>query len=590
MKLSKISACAFVATAFLSAQAFSQADDFGFGDLSSDTTSGSTAESSDGFGDFGDFGDFGSSSSGSSSSGSSSVTINGSVEANARAYVRKSTENADSTVYADSLDDIQKFPVESDPSLSLDLVYSGANTEFSGTFAFSKDILEDYPEDMLEEFTARLYMGNWQFEAGKMKIVWGKGDKLHVLDNFNANDYTDYIIPDYIDRRIAEPAFRAVYSTASGIKVEGVYTPMMTADRLATSGVWKPVALTTLESGVKDSATNIVKSAYSNYTSLTATVGTLSALATEAQVEAASGSTGTATTAYTAALASAGYSSLDEAKAALQSASETYLYALTAATSLSASDLYPDTQKLKYGQAGLRSTFSVGSVDLGLSYYYGHYKQPTVNKIQLASYISDYMANGGSSDLATGIEYDQLQVFGIEGATILFGSFNSRFEFAYNLTKDVSGDDPWVKNNSIAWVAGFDKDLPISELNINIQTQGSYILNSDKIDSDEGLAAAYKAAGYHGAEYDENGIYTNNKIVVAITDSYNHEKVKVDLKGIYGIEREDLIVIPTLTINARDDFTLNFSGLVIHSFDKDKSEFTGWLNNDFFEISAKYQF
>jgi len=98
------------------------------------------------------------------------------------------------------------------------------------------------------------------------------------------------------------------------------------------------------------------------------------------------------------------------------------------------------------------------------------------------------------------------------------------------------------------------------------------------------------AVGKYDCQYDADGIYTNNKIIVDITDSYNHEKVKIDLKGIYGIERKDLIVMPTLTIKAADDLTCNFSGLVIHSFDEDKSEFTGWLDNDFVEFSVKYQF
>ena len=586
MKITTTCIATLAAAALTCVPAFSQSDDFGFGDFGSGSDS---AENSSSFGDFGDFGDFGGSASGGSSA-DTALTINGTVEANARAYVRKGSletdsENPDSTVYADSLDDLQKFPVESDPKLTLKLGYSGANTDFSGKLKFSKTVLEDYNQDILEEFTARLYLGDWQFEAGKMKIVWGKGDKIHVLDNFNANDYTDYIIPDYIDRRIAEPAFRAVYSTSSGVKVEGVYTPMMTADRLATSGVWKPAALTTLTGSVKSTATEAVAKAFSNYTTLTATVGTLSALAAEAQA----GDTAAAA-AYTAALSSAGYASLDEAKAALSSAGTSYLYALNSASSLSADSLYPDTQQLKDRQASLRTTFTLGSVDLGLSYYYGHYKQPTVNKVQLAKYIADYMAKGGSSDLDTGIEYDQVQTFGLEGAAILLGRLNSRFELAYNLTKDVAGDDPWVKNNSIGWVAGFDVDLPINEMNFNIQTQGSYILHNKKIDDDEGLSALYKAAGIHGAEYDADGIYTNNKIIVDITDSYNHDKVKVDVKGIYGIERKDLIVIPTLTLNPHDDFTLNFSGLCIWSADSDKSEFAGWLNNDFFEISAKYQF
>ena len=86
-----------------------------------------------------------------------------------------------------------------------------------------------YHEDIIDELIIRGYFldNALTVEGGKMKIVWGKGDKLHVLDNFNADDYTDFIVPDYIDRRISTPMFRVVYSqaSASALSLEGVFTP-----------------------------------------------------------------------------------------------------------------------------------------------------------------------------------------------------------------------------------------------------------------------------------------------------------------------------------------------------------------------------
>lgn len=503
------------------------------------------------FDDFGGFDDFGSDTSdfGGSSSGGG-VTIGGQVEMAGRAYV-------------DDWDDerneysVTKLDTEAKPSAKLDFEYEGANTDFSLRLKLDKNSLGDYKWDILDEFTARAYVGNLQLEAGKMRVVWGKCDKLHVLDNFNANDYTDYIIPDYIDRRISEPMFRLVYATPSNVKVEAIYTPVMTADRLGT-GRWEPKAAKKLTKTVTDYVYDKIGPA-------------------------ASGGNGAELAKW------AGFK---------------------------ADSLYPNTNQFQYGQAGVRTTFTVGSVDLGFSYYYGHNKQPSADtssmfnaaaaaKMKAAAnasplgYMADSVFDSYNSANLPSLDYDAVNIFGFEGAAIL-GRLNTRWELAYNMTKDIAGDDPWVHNNSLNWVAGFDCDIPVHNININIQTQGKYILNNDKIGDAEfspldGTAfAAYASrfkASYkeYDVDYDANGCYTNNKIVLDITDTWNLEKIKLDLKGIWGIERGDLIVIPTLTFKIKDDFNLNLMGMYIWCKNSD-SEFDGWEHNSFAQIGCKYQF
>lgn len=528
------------------------------------------------------------------------VTVGGSVELNARAYVeasdysfvtKKNPISGDETTEID-FEDRPSFgenKVDAFPTARLNFDYVGANSDLSVKLKYDKtSIYEGYYWDILDEFTARAYVGNAQFEAGKMRIVWGKGDKLHVLDNFNANDYLDYIIPDYIDRRIAEPMFRAVYSTNSNIKVEGIYTPMMTADRLADSGVWQPKATKTL-------------------------TNTLEGLV-------------------------------------MESVTATNCYGLLAASQFSADKLYPDTHKLKYGQYGGRVTFTAGSVDLGFSYYNGRNKQPSANlepiinkkaaegmieklnspvlqnvissvapqmglllptlEARLNKYNYKFLDYLASESYSTSLlDYDKMQVFGFEAAAVLFGRLNSRLEVAYNLTEDIAGDDPWVHNNSLGWVAGFDMDLPIHNVNINVQNQGSYILNNHKIGTAEfqpfkedydllktsmigyvlANALLKYSYGAYDVDYDPTGCYTNNKLVVDITDTWNHEKIKLDLKGIWGIERGDVIVIPTVTFIVKDDWNINLSGMYIWCKDSD-SEFDGWQRNSFAQIGVKYQF
>ena len=426
--------------------------------------------------DFGDDGGFDFGGEGASSGGIgavlSAISLNGDASLEGRVYVDRRDDGNDRLKVSD-------FPTAVFPSLKLGIAYSGASTDFSGTIKLDRTSLGGgYYADILDEFTARVYVnGNLQLEAGKMKVVWGKGDKLHVLDNFNANDYTDYIIPDYIDRRIAEPMFRAVYTTDGGIKFEGIYTPTMTGDRYAAKGEWVPKKM-------KD----------------------LAKLA-------------------------------EQKKKSISS---------------------PNTFAFKYGQAGIRSTFTLGPVDLGVSYYYGHNKQVSANLQDLS------------------LHYDRMQVFGLEAAAVLW-KFNTRAEFAYNLTADTAGDDPFVKNNSIGWVVGFDIDLPLHNVNVNLQNQGSYILRNDKIDNQ------------FDTDYDAKGRYSNNKLVLAVTDSWDHEKTKLDVKAIWGIERGDVIVLPKLTRTLLDGFDVSLSGMFIWCKDEN-SEFDGWQHNSFVTVGARYQF
>ncbi|MDE6704917.1 MAG: hypothetical protein K2J81_03335 [Treponemataceae bacterium] len=474
-----------LAGALLAGAAF--ADDFGF--------------------DFGDDGGFDFGGEGASSGGIgavlSAISLNGDASLEGRVYVDRRDDGNDRLKVGD-------FPTAVFPSLKLGIAYSGASTDFSGTIKLDRTSLGDgYYTDILDEFTARVYVnGNLQLEAGKMKVVWGKGDKLHVLDNFNANDYTDYIIPDYIDRRIAEPMFRAVYTTDGGIKFEGIYTPTMTGDRYASSGVWIPGKMTKA-------------------------VDKLNAMFKAQGID----------------------------------------------KEISLSDLdYPDTFAFKYGQAGIRSTFTLGPVDLGVSYYYGHNKQVSVDLSPIISKQSELPK----------LRYDRMQVFGLEAAAVLW-KFNTRAEFAYNLTADTAGDDPWVKNNSIGWVVGFDIDLPLHNVNMNLQNQGSYVLRNDKIDDNTKKMAATTGSKVSDGDYDAKGRYSNNKLVLAVTDSWDHEKTKLDVKAIWGIERGDVIVLPKLTRTLLDGFDVSLSGMFIWCKDE-HSEFDGWQHNSFVTVGARYQF
>ena len=567
MKKTDIILCTAAVFLFTAGSAFSQDD--------------TAAGMSDDFGS--DFNTTGTAVSG-SSTGSSAVTTGGEAELNGRVYVDEEDADGSKKSFSD-------WDAEATPKGKLDIKYEGSKTDVELKLNFNEDVFTKYQADIIDELTMRAYLGDFTLEGGKMKVVWGKGDKLHVLDNFNANNYTDFLIPDYIDRRLAEPMFRIVYNApkniaqTSSIRLEGIYTPFMTADRYATSGRWTPASYTALSKKVTQVEENKLAGAWSSYVTAQSTYSTLASLYTEYQTAASiydhtSNEYIAAKAAYDAALSNAGYADISSAETALSESAEAYATTLSDVSAFSADDLYhADMYQLKYGQAGARLTATTGMVDWGLSYYYGHYKQPSVD---WSGYITSAVSNSGASLVNPSLDYDRLQVFGAEGAVTL-GGFNFRGEFAYNLTDDVAGDDPWTHNNSIGWVFGFDKDLPVNNINVNIQTTGTYILKKDQIED-----GTYKA---YDADYDENGIYSNDKIVLNISDSYNHEKVKPEVSIIYGIERSDFIVMPKITYTVGDGLDIIGKGLYITNFDEDsKSEFSSFLNNSFFQLGMKYTF
>lgn len=514
MKRTKILALLATAAFFSS---FATAQDMDFGD------------------DFGsDFGgDFGDSAS-SSSFAATALSVNGEAQVNFRAYV---DDEGTSGL------PIDEWNTWVDPKGKLGLNYSNDSVSADVKFALSKDIITDYKADIIDELTLEAYLGNFVIQAGKMKVVWGKGDKLHVIDNFNANDYKDFLIPDYIDRRISEPMVRVLYNAPNDAgpftsnRFEFVWTPFITADRYAASGRWVPTKVKGLEKNLKDIATGSISDTVNELEK------TRLSLATAPSQE------------------------------KLKQLNALYLSQLNNSSSL-ADDLYPNLYQLKYMQAGARFTTTTGSWDWGLSYYFGRDKRASFDYKKMKPYVQKYLKGTAEEDDKF-IDYDFLQVFGIEAAKT-FGAYNFRAEAAYNLTKDVAGDDPKVHNNSVAWVFGFDRDLPVSELNFNLQTQGKFILNHDEIkDSGDTESGTYK---------------TDNKLVLNISDNLAHGKLKPEVSAIYGFEHFDLIIMPKVTWYVSDGLEFSASGMYMQSFIESRSEFGNWHNNSFVQIAAKYTF
>ena len=574
--------------------------------------------------DFGDFGDFEDSS---SDGVASKIEVSGNVSMEARAYV--DTEDNDKA--AD-----EKIEVTGKPSGKLELSYSGNNSDMTLSLNMDADMIKNNPEDIIDELVLRGRLGDYvTVEAGKMKIVWGKGDKLHVLDNFNADNYSDFIIPDYLDRRVSTPMIRGIISLpVANFNIEGVYTPLLPVDRFATSGKWTPAQVTSLQASATGSAEKYVKQLVTDCETYRTGLAAATTIATSSKAQAKAASDAAASyaskiqeynnniqqlgqaktagliddatyaaqveqlkvlivhctaeqTAQTQAAAkyqAAAEEALAQAadyKAKLTVADTAYTLALNNATSV-ANNIYPNLQTLKYGQFGGRATWTLGQLDMGISYYNGWYKQPSVNASKIDSFLADYLANGTVSEDQKFLAYDKKQTFGLEASSIIW-HFNVRGEFAYNLTDDTEGTDPWVHNNSIGWLGGFDIDLPFWNANLNVQEIGTFVMKGDECDNN-------KANVNYGADVDycANG-YTNNKIAANFTASFMNDKIAPEVTVMYGVENKDLVVMPKLSYKPDQNLTLTLSGLFINCGNTN-SEFKPWENNSFVSIGASYKF
>ncbi len=487
MNIKKISVIT-IASLLILTPAFS--DDFDFSDFGDEGV-----ESSQSFDDL--FGD-----SSSASSESSALEINGTASTSLRSYLFSSDWS--------NSDDYEGANLYSlaNTSLSLNISHSTEKSDLTSTIILSEDTFS-LPSDIIDELTYRYYDGDFIYQVGKTKIVWGRGDKLHVLDLINANDYTDFINEDYIDRRIGE--IEADVSWYKGgdhnINIQAVYTPFMTADRLTYSSedIWTQ-------------------------------------------------------------------SSIIDANSLLQA------YGVT----VDLEDCLDDTNQLKYGQFGLRTTGTLNDLDFGLEYYYGHYKTPSVAATSAMSALIA-AANAGvasyltADDISEYVTYDKLQVLGIDGEKII-GKFNLRGELAYYYTEDFEGDDPDVHNNSIQWVTGFSIDLPINNMSLNVQDLGSYIINYD--DNYTNLNVDYSA-----------GESCSNMIVTQISDSFDHDKIQTSLSLIVDIEDLDVIeyiIKPSLDVTLSQGLNLGIEGSYFTG--SDDSEFATFNENGFIEVSCDYSF
>lgn len=540
------------------------------------------------------------------------------------------------------------------PVFGLTVSHSSPKTELSADLQLNVRTVKDYPLDILNELTMRAYLGDCVLSAGKLKLVWGKGDMIHVLDVFNANDLTDFTIPAYIDRRIGEPMVHFAYNAPIPLRLELAWAPSMTPDRIALSGPWVPPQLyrakqsahnhllgaindstsafslffdeTKLQQALHDPISKILKENIPNSITIDMKdiVGKLNESAllegitigkksikkllenlakqkitiptteiiekflppkpdgtpyTEAELKAALQGEPflTQATAFIAKqIADTAKKTETEFIASLKTADAVIgSFRFDEFVKIGMNAFLPDMHNIKYGQYGIRLSGSAGPVDMAGQYYFGHYKTPSID-------VDAMVANAlAGKSLADCVHYDPVHIFGIDLGTAI-AMFNLKSEFAYYMTGDFKGTDPAVHNNSIQWVMGFDVDIPLNNINVNIQNLGAWTLGFKKVKENN-------ENGKFDMDWNTAEKSTNNKLIVNISDSWLHENLTDSLTCIWGIEHNDFVIIPKLRYRIKDELYVEGTGAYIYAANK-KSEFSNWKNNHFVQASLEYRF
>ncbi len=226
-----------------------------------------------------------------------------------------------------------------------------------------------------------------------------------------------------------------------------------------------------------------------------------------------------------------------------------------------------DMKTLSHGQGGIHITNSLGGVDFGAAYEYTFLREPVVN-------MSAFMTDPTKKIKVT---WDRLHLFGIEAAAAL-GGFNFRGEGAYYLTGDTAGTDPLVHNNKIQYLAGFDKNIPVHNMSINIQDRGEIILGSDGIKDNEAA----------DIEYSDSGSYISNIIAADLRDTFFNDTLTVKMSGAYSAGSKSYMLAPGIEYTIKDDAAVKIRYTLYRG--DSGTLFGQFKNNDMLEVIFQYSF
>ncbi len=457
----------------------------------------------------------------------SSLEFSGTAATTTRLFIQKGIDSR--TVDAVTLSGI--------PDLDLGISYKGSDADFFANLEIDSENLSGSPADMLDEIWIKAYLGFMNLQAGYVKTTWGKGDSLHVLDLLHGTDYSDFINTEGLESKMATVMLKADIPIMGNGLIELVWLPFRTTNRIPLSGDWVPKDISETLSAAREllySGPNGDDGLYAlTYAVLAGGLYTTVYNQTLA-------ATGDPIIAAAAAAAAAGSS--DAASRAAAQAEEQVQGLLD-------SLFYRDTRySLEDTQLGLRITGTVGGFDYGVQYFWGTEKTPVLPDVSSVTSLNEVES--------LTLEYPRIHVFGCDAAFAAAG-FNIRAEGAYTLMQDRDYVD------YISYTAGFDRAIPLNNLNINFQILGTYYL------------------GEH-----ENGCA--NLAAVQVSDSWYYDKIRPKITTAYGFENGDGMAEAVLEWDIVQDFTMSLKYRLFYG-DED-SRFGQFDDNDYAELQFRFSF
>jgi hypothetical protein len=379
---------------------------------------------------------------------------------------------------------------------------------------------------IIDELYLRAFLGPLTLETGLRKLAWGRADIQGPLDVTNPLDYTDLTnVGDTMGRKIARPMIHASLPLGSVSRLEGVFIPNFQGHRysLDQKDLWYPRAIT-------DNRRD---------TMIDALVGEL------AQVD----PTGTV------------------AQAVKNGA---------AGIKLTQADL-PETRGLEYAQGGLRFTTTLGPADLGAQYYSGYLFRPAFT-IKGADDLLQYLLSGpippftGMPALGPLVRYNRYHQIGVDYTQVLF-DFSFRAELAANITGDLAGDDGTVYNPSLAWSAGFDRDL-----------FGFTLF----VEADEAIRLLNSKVGSNAALDTEAGVpLTATALTVRVSRTLFQDNLELKFGLLWNIEAGDVYLMPSVSYFMGDLEAILSGGIFTG---KDGGELSQYRNNGYIKAVLSYSF
>ena len=375
----------------------------------------------------------------------------------------------------------------------------------------------------IDEAYVRAYLGNFEIEGGIRKLTWGKADSFGPLDVINPLDNSEFTnLNDLMNFKIARPLVRLSYRFGSFSKLESVFVPSFEPMRFADDGRWVQAQMAELKKELV-----IIESNFGDLNTLLS------------------------------GLPSLGISGFPK----------------SVSSNITKED---ELSMIKYAQAGLRFTTTIGPADIGMQYYYGRLTKPAFSMIIKTLPNPPMPIPNWPETVLTSINYvyNPYHQIGIDWAQVLFG-FNIRAEFAANITEDLSGDDEAVYNPHLAWSFGFDREL-FSGVNLSLQANETIRLLDSKISSDKLIIDT------------ETGTdVTATQIIAAIYRNFFRDQLEARVAVFWEIEANDFMLVPSL-VWTKDALSFEISGGI---FGGDKEgPFGQFKDNNFVKAVMTYSF